>query len=154
MLRRPRRNVHAHRGRLGPRQLDRRVLGCIPAELEPRREGARRRQPALVPLLGQRARGAGAPRVSLPIETGSGTSAFYAFIAAFYCNDGAGLVDALNDPTCTIFAGSESFSSWGALLAAHPDWRVGPNLPFVIADETGTWTVADVQLGKGPAKGA
>ena len=98
--------------------------------------------------------GAGAPRVSLPIDTGSGTTAFYAFIAAFYCNDGAGLVDALNDPTCTIFAGSEAFSSWGALLAAHPDWRVGPNLPFVIADETGNWTGADVQLGKGPATGA
>jgi hypothetical protein len=37
-------------------------------------------------------------------------------------------------------------------VAAHPDWRVGPNLPFVIADEPGTWTVSDVQLGKGPAK--
>ena len=98
--------------------------------------------------------GAGAPRISLPIDTGSGTTAFYAFVASFYCNDGAGLTDALNDPSCTIFAGSESFANWAALLAAHPDWRVGPDLPFVIADETGTWTVSDVQLGKGSAKGA
>ena len=95
---------------------------------------------------------AGAPRFSLPIDTGSGETAFYAFLAAFYCDDGTGLVDVLNDATCTIYAGSESFANWAALVAAHPDWRVGPNLPFVIADEPGTWTVSDVQLGKGPAK--
>ena len=95
---------------------------------------------------------AGSPRFSLPIDTGSGTTAFYAFVSAFYCNDGNGLVDALNDSTCTIFAGGESFTSWGAMLAAHPDWRVGPNLPFVIADDPGTWSVSDVQLGKAAAK--
>jgi hypothetical protein len=97
---------------------------------------------------------AGSPRFSLPIDTGSGTTAFYAFVSAFYCNDGNGLVDALNDATCTIQAGSESFPNWAAMLAAHPDWRVGPDLPFVIADDPGTWTVSDVQLGKGPAKGS
>ena len=97
---------------------------------------------------------AGSPRFSLPIDTGSGTTAFYAFVSAYYCNDGAGLVDALNDATCTIFAGSESFANWGALLAAHPDWRVGPNLPFVIAEDPGLWTVSQVQLGKGPAQPA
>ena len=96
---------------------------------------------------------AGSPRFSLPIDTGSGTTAFYAFVSAFYCNDG-GLVDAVNDATCTIFAGSESFANWAAMVAAHPTWRVGPNLPFVIADDPGTWTVSDVQLGKGPAKPA
>lgn len=96
--------------------------------------------------------GAGAPRISLPIDTGSGETSFYAFVASFYCNDGAGLTDVLDDPTCTIFAGSESFANWAALVAEHPDWRVGPNLPFVIADEPGTWTVSDVRLGKGPAK--
>jgi len=34
---------------------------------------------------------AGSPRISLPIDTnGDGTTDFYAFIGAFYCNDGAG----------------------------------------------------------------
>lgn len=97
---------------------------------------------------------AGSPRFSLPIDTGSGTTALYAFVSAYYCSDGAGLVDVLGDPTCTIYAGSESFANWAALVAAHPDWRVGPNLPFVIADDPGTWTVSDVRLGKGPAKPA
>lgn len=95
---------------------------------------------------------AGSPRFSLPIDTGSGTTAFYAFIGAFYCNDGNGLVDVLNDATCTIFAGDEVFASWAAMVAAHPDWLVGPNLPFVIADDPGSWTVSDVQLGKAAAK--
>lgn len=98
---------------------------------------------------------AGAPRISLPIDTDAdGDAEFYAFIAAFYCNDGAGLVDAINDPTCTIFAGAEVFANWDALVAAHPEWRVSENQTFVIADEPGTWTVTDVELGKGPAKGA
>lgn len=96
---------------------------------------------------------AGSPRFSVPVDTGSGTTAFYAFVSGFYCNDGNGLVDALNDATCEIQAGSESFVNWAAMVAAHPGWRVGPNLPFVIADDPGTWTVSDVQLGKGPARG-
>jgi hypothetical protein len=99
--------------------------------------------------------GAGAPRISLPIDTdANGTTDFYAFIAALYCNDGAGNVDAINDATCTIYAGSESFANWAAMLAAHPDWRVGESLPFIIADEPGHWTVSNVRLGKGPAGGA
>ena len=97
---------------------------------------------------------AGSPRFSLPIDTGDGTTAFYAFVSAFYCNDGDGLVDAVNDPTCEIYAGGEAFKNWAAMIAAHPDWRVGPNLPFVIADDPGVWTVSNVQLGKGPAKPA
>ena len=66
---------------------------------------------------------AGSPRFSLPIDTGSGTTAFYAFVSAYYCNDGAGLVDAVNDATCTIYAGNESFANWAALVAAHPTGR-------------------------------
>ena len=97
---------------------------------------------------------AGSPRFSLPINTGSGSTAFYAFVSAYYCNDGAGLVDAVNDATCTIYAGSESFANWAELVAAHPTWKVGPNRPFVIADDPGTWTVSDVQLGKASAKPA
>jgi hypothetical protein len=91
---------------------------------------------------------AGSPRISLPIDvTGDGTTDFYAFIGAFYCNDGAGLVDAINDSTCTIFVGSESFANWDAMVAAHPTWHVG-EIPFVIADDAGMWTVSNVHLGE------
>lgn len=95
---------------------------------------------------------AGGPRISLPIDTDGGGTDFYAFISTFYCNDGAGHLNSLTDSTCTIFAGNESFATWAALLAAHPTWRVGGNLPFIIADDPGSWTVSDVQLGKDPAK--
>ena len=94
---------------------------------------------------------AGSPRISLPIDTdGNGTTDMYAFIGAFYCNNGAGLVDAINDSTCQIFVGSESFVNWAAFVAAHPTWQVGA-IPFVIADDAGLWTVSNVHLGEAAA---
>src|SRR5882762_10394210 len=91
---------------------------------------------------------AGSPRISLPIDvTGDGTTDLYAFIGAYYCNNGAGLVDAINDSTCQIFVGAESFANWAAFVAAHPTWHVGA-IPFVIADDAGLWTVSDVHLGE------
>ena len=91
---------------------------------------------------------AGSPRFSLPIDvTGDGTTDMYAFIGAFYCNNGAGLVDAINDETCTIFVGSESFANWDALVAEHPTWHIGA-IPFVIADDPGLWTVSNVHMGE------
>jgi len=95
--------------------------------------------------------GAGAPRFSLPFDTnGDDVTDFYAFISAYYCNDGLGRVDAIGDSTCTIYAGSESFANWAAMVAAHPDWKItSDDLPFVIADEPGLWTVNNVKLGKG-----
>lgn len=92
---------------------------------------------------------AGSPRFSLPIDTnGDHATDFYAFVGAYYCNNGAGLVDAINDATCTIFAGSESFSNWAAMVAAHPAWTITTDYPFIIADDAGIWTVSGVKLGK------
>ena len=94
---------------------------------------------------------AGSPRISLPIDvTGDGTTDFYAFIGAFYCNDGAGLVDPIHDSTCTIFYTGGPVSgdpNWAAFVAAHPTWHVGAT-PFVIADDAGLWTVSNVHLGE------
>ena len=93
----------------------------------------------------------GSPRISLPIDvTGDGTTDFYAFISAFHCNDGAGLVDPIHDSTCTIFytGGPDSgYPNWAAFVAAHPTWHVGAT-PFVIADDPGLWTVSNVHLGE------
>ena len=93
---------------------------------------------------------AGSPRISLPIDTNNdGTTDFYAFIGAFYCNNGAGLVDPLHDTTCTIFyTGNDAGDpNWAAFVAAHPTWRVSDDVPFIIADDAGLWTVSNVHLG-------
>ena len=86
--------------------------------------------------------GAGAPRISLPISEGG-----YAFLAAYYCNDGSGLADFINDPTCTIWYGANSYDNWAAFVAAHSTASVGSALPFIIADEVGSWTISDVNFG-------
>ena len=86
---------------------------------------------------------AGSPRISLATSTGE-----YAFISAYYCNNEAGLVDAINDPTCTIYYGSNSYENWAAFVAANPTVRVGTGYSFIIADEPGYWTVSNVKLGK------
>jgi len=94
---------------------------------------------------------AGSPRISLPIDTNNdGATDFYAFIGAFYCNDGSGLVDPLHDATCTIFyAGNISGDvNWAAFVAAHPTWRVSSAVPFIVADDPGLWTVSNVHLGE------
>ena len=100
---------------------------------------------------------AGSPRISLPLDTdGDGATDTYAFISAFHCNDGAGLVDAINDQTCTIFVGNQisGYDNWAAFAAANPTYEIGPDgaLPFIIADDAGSWEVSAVRLGKGPAR--
>jgi hypothetical protein len=98
---------------------------------------------------------AGSPRFSIPVDTtGDGLADGYIFISAFYCNNGAGLVDAIDDPTCQIFTNfsAESFDNWADLVATHSDWSVATDaLPFVIADDPGIWTVNNVKLGKAGA---
>lgn len=91
--------------------------------------------------------GAGAPRFSIPIDSdGDGAWDLFAFASAFYCNDGAGHVDVVNDATCTIFAGAESFLNWAAFAAAHPTWRIAKNaVTFIISDEPGQWAITDVR---------
>ena len=94
---------------------------------------------------------AGAPRISLGIDTNrDGKWDHFAFISALYCNDGAGNVDVIRDSTCTIY-GDAVYANWAAMVAAHPDYRVGYT-PFVIADDPGAWTVFNVKLGESPSE--
>jgi hypothetical protein len=104
----------------------------------------------------------GAPRISLPLDIdGDGLTDVYAFIGAFHCNDEASVepivVDAINDPTCTIFVGNEisGYANWAAFAEAHATSTIGPDgaPPFVIADEPGLWIVSNVRLGRGAAGG-
>lgn len=85
--------------------------------------------------------GGGAPRFSLPISGG-----VYAFIAAADCNNGSGLVDAINDETCTIYYGSSSYANWAAFVTANSSVTLTSALPFIIADVPGRWTISDVHL--------
>lgn len=97
---------------------------------------------------------AGSPRISLPVDTnGDGITDVYAFVGANLCNDGAGLVDALNNPNCQIFITGgpvSGYTGWAAFVAAYPTATIGPDgaVPFVIADDAGLWTVSNVRLGK------
>lgn len=97
---------------------------------------------------------AGSPRLSIPVDTtGDGLTDFFASVSAFHCNDGAGRVDPINDPTCTIHRNDmplESHENWAAFVAAYPTAQVSfdENFVFVGADDVGTWTVSNVVIGK------
>lgn len=96
---------------------------------------------------------AGSPRITLPIDTDNdGDTDFWLSIGAFYCNNGAGLVDPMTDTTCTLWSNEDGTtplaSNWAALILAHPTWTVGDELPFLIADDPGLWTVNNVHLGE------
>jgi hypothetical protein len=95
--------------------------------------------------------GAGAPRFSVPIDTdGDGAINEWAYISALYCNDGAGMVNAINYPTCGIYLqGGGYYANWAAMVAAMPNARIAiDQYVFVIADEVGTWTVNQLKFGK------
>ncbi len=99
----------------------------------------------------------GSPRVSIPIdEDGDGTTEFYAFADTLGCNNGSANNGTLSlgDPTCQISYGGDpathpGYANWALFAAAHPTWTVSDDLPFVIVDQPGLWTVSNVQLGQG-----
>ena len=99
----------------------------------------------------------GSPRLSIPIDTNNdGSWDDFAFIDTIGCNDGSaedGTLDAINDPTCTVWFASTSYDNWAAFVTANPTYRVADDaLSFVIVDQPGTFAITNVQLGKGPAK--
>lgn len=96
----------------------------------------------------------GSPRLTLPIDTNGDTiTDDYLSISAYWCNNEAGTVDAIHDPTCTIFVNSDGTTpvgmNWAGLVVAHPTWTVTDDYAFLIADDAGLWTVNNVKLGKG-----
>lgn len=97
---------------------------------------------------------AGALRITIPVDTtGDGMYDDYVSAGADNCNDGAGNVDVINDETCLVgFNAGVTYPNWAALVAANPTVTVATDaLPFVIADQEGTWTVSNVSIGRGPA---
>ena len=105
----------------------------------------------------------GSPRISIGIdENGDGSRENYAYIDTLGCNDGNvnnGTLS-LSDPTCHLSYGGDSalfpgYDNWAAFVSAHPTWKVSKNtvndVPFVIVDQPGLWTVTNVELGQGEA---
>jgi hypothetical protein len=104
----------------------------------------------------------GSPRVSIGIdENTNGTREAYAFVDTLGCNIGTPNNGTLSfsDPTCTVSYKSpsdplhpESWVNWAAFAGAHPTWRISENtvndVPFVVVDQPGLWTVSNVQLGQ------
>jgi hypothetical protein len=99
------------------------------------------------------------PRWSIPIDVGplhDGYTDYFVYVSFANCNNGAGLVDVINDPTCTIDMGdgsNTSYPNWAAFVTANPNTYIALNdyYAFVIADGSGapgTWTVSNVQVGK------
>lgn len=96
------------------------------------------------------------PHQSIPIDTDDdGFTDYFVFVSASTCNNGAGLVDVINDTTCTIY---------GDAGATYPNWKTfattaGTNFyialndyfTFVFADSTpggGVWVVGNLTVGK------
>jgi hypothetical protein len=99
----------------------------------------------------------GSPRVSIPIDTnGDGGWDAFAFADTLGCNNGDpnnGILDVVNDSTCTIAFGSDTYANWAAFVSANPTYRIAQDaLTFIIVDQPGQFTISNVQLGKGPAK--
>ena len=70
----------------------------------------------------------------------------YVFIGAEDCNNGAGLVDVINDSTCTVYYGGDLYANWDAFSAAYPDATL--YFAFVIADAPWSGTISSLKIGK------
>jgi hypothetical protein len=104
----------------------------------------------------------GSPRISIGIDQdGNGTRESYAFVDTLGCNNGSPNNGTLSfsDPTCTVFyddptvtGETQLYVSWTAFATAHPTWKISMNttadVPFVIVDQPGLWTVTNVHLGE------
>lgn len=100
------------------------------------------------------------PRWSIPIDdrndptAPAGYTDYFVFVTFADCNNGAGLVDVINDATCTIYAPNNvTYPNWSAFVTANPNTYIAlnDNYAFIIADESGAegvWTISNVQVGK------
>lgn len=94
------------------------------------------------------------PRWSIPIdENNDGATEAFAFVAFYDCNNGAGLVDVINDATCTVNYGSSSYPNWSTFAhGVGTNFRISNgDYAFIIADLSGApgvWTISNVTVGK------
>jgi hypothetical protein len=96
----------------------------------------------------------GAPRFSIPINTGGDSSsvAGYAFIDALGCGGSSGtdVLVSTSVATCHVNFQNVDYTKngWAEFAATHPTYRIAAGaIPFIIADGTaGTYAVNSIQL--------
>ena len=99
------------------------------------------------------------PRWSIPIDdrtdptAPAGFTDYFVFVSFATCNNGAGLVDVINDPTCQIVAPSGTYPNWSQFTQQNTSTYIAleDNYTFIIADGSGApgvWTVSNVKVGK------
>jgi len=100
------------------------------------------------------------PHWSIPIDDRDNSTAlpgytdYFVFVTFADCNNGAGLVDVINDSTCTIYAPNNvTYPNWAAFVTANPNTYIAlnDNYAFIIADGSGApgvWTISNVKVGK------
>ena len=99
------------------------------------------------------------PRWSIPIDDASinydGYTDYFLFAAFGDCNNGVGVVDVINDPTCTLYRSdtNQSFPNWAAFVSENPNTYIAAldNYAFIIADLSGApgiWTISNMVVGK------
>jgi hypothetical protein len=89
-----------------------------------------------------------APRLNLPL---AGPGFPYVFVEGATCNDGAGHVDVLTDPTCAIQSPNGGpYDNWAAFMTAGGDSLLlaSDNQPYIIVDVPSSGTISSVVLGK------
>ncbi len=47
---------------------------------------------------------------------------------------------------CKVFYGANSFANWDAFAAANPTYKIADAIPFIIADQAGTYHVTGIDL--------
>jgi hypothetical protein len=97
------------------------------------------------------------PHWMIPIDSDhDGWTDYLLSVPLAGCNNGAGLVDVINDPTCTIYRGDDalvSYPNWAAFVTANPSTYISLNdyYAFIIADgsgDPGVWTIGNMKVGK------
>jgi hypothetical protein len=84
----------------------------------------------------------GSPRFSIPIdeEPGATTAPLYAFISNG-CDPN--VVDAF---VCEVNYGAGTYANWAAFAAAHSDFVLSNDIPFVIVDQPGNFVISKVVI--------
>jgi hypothetical protein len=94
----------------------------------------------------------GAPRFSIPINTGGDSSsvAGYAFIDAPGClgSSGATVTVSTNSTTCGVNFQSVEYPNWATFAGDFPAYRIAAGaIPFIIADgAAGNYAINSIQL--------
>jgi hypothetical protein len=84
----------------------------------------------------------GAPRFSMPIDDGT-TTLGYAFLDVLNC---ATSHVSTNDASCKVYFKNEVHANWDAFAAAHGTWKIASAIPFIIADQPGTYSVTGIDI--------